>query len=93
MPQGLQIFDASANIVLDVSSNLTRYIGYVDTNKINGSISNSLFLNSRPWYQKVRLSSEWGPDYLTVSFNGDIMTWTYNNPSIVYNIRIFYGVY
>lgn len=90
MAQGLQIWDNSGGLILNVTDNLTRVIGSTHTAKIGGSITNSLLLTGTPWcvvYNAVGLQC-WN-----VTFSGSVMTWT-----IVPGIRaddsiITYGVY
>ena len=39
MPEGLQIFDANGNTVVDLTTRLTRIITTINPNRVNGSAS------------------------------------------------------
>lgn len=103
MSAGLQIFDASGNIVLDATYRVMRIIDsvYIGTSLLSGSVTNALlaqggFVSFQP--DKTR-----GDGYLsggiivpTFSISGSTLTWTYaamNNTTydIYQSGTLFYG--
>jgi len=105
--QGLQIFDPSGNILLDVSDNLTRVLGVTQTGFTNGSLTDPNLLTGRPWF--TMLVNSW---YDTASFtqsastvpgtkitiDGSVISWIVGYDLQLFrlyipNITIIYGVY
>ena len=50
MPQGLQVFDENGVCVLDVTDRLVKYLGVVQINGTNGSITNDELSDGDLWY-------------------------------------------
>ena len=92
MPLGLQVFDASGNVIVDTSTRLGRILGVTNTNTSTGSLVNSNFSTGTPfWYAIPLLRNDvhFGP-LITVS--GNTLSWDYQGRTFV-NHRIVYGVY
>jgi len=99
MTQGLQLFDASGNMLLDVADSLTRILGVFDTGYSSGSIVDSNLLTGTPWYTtvltiKVSASSL---SAIEVIISGSTLTWVISYPygtagGIANTFEIMYGV-
>lgn len=95
MPQGLQIFDAGGNCILDITDRLTRVLGEVTTGAANGSISNSALTSGTPWHVNTNTDGTicgQSDAQCVVSFSGATMSWAYG-AGTVKNVNILYGVY
>lgn len=90
MPAGLQVWDASGQLVIDLANRLTRIIGMVDTGGTSGSISVPGFSQGTPFYAVVPLNAYLDSYQLTAraSVTGNTLSWTSGVSS-----RIIYGVY
>ena len=97
MPQGLQVFDSSGNMMLDVTDRLTRYLGAFDTGSGNGSGSytDALLLTGTPWIIVTCIAGD--PAYLNVAFTVSGSTISWSMSQILYttgwNFHVLYGVY
>lgn len=93
MPQGLQVFDASGNVVLDLGTSTGRFIGSVTTGSVGGSVTSAALATGTPFYTILLLSgADLGLKSPDVSFSGDTMTWTYSGATAINNAIILYGV-
>lgn len=97
VPQGLQCFDASGNLMLDVTDRLTVVLGNFDTGTENGSIANAALLLGEPWYYV----SSYATDYFTppnwralhVSVSGQTLSWVHQTNGVgTANYNVVYGV-
>lgn len=99
MPQGLQIWDAQGNQVLDLGDRVAIIAGEVNTNGTNGSaVITGLDESASLFY----ISHYFGDDTdefreLRVSVSGRTISWQYvqTSPSQVSNLnaRIIYGAW
>lgn len=87
MPEGLQVWDATGNLVQDIPNRLTRLLGVVATTTAAGSLTDARFATGTPFYQKQGV--DFNSTGKEVTFSGTTMSWTAGNHSG--NIR--YGVY
>lgn len=55
MPQGLQVFDENGVCVLDVTDRLVKYLGVVQINGTNGSITNDELSDGDLWYYPLNI--------------------------------------
>lgn len=102
MAAGLQCFDASGNLVVDITSRLPRFVGSaVVDGSGNGSATNANLAAGTPWYV-FQPSQLWGFINMDVSrpifsLSGNTISWTYSPGAGAHNSRIpgtlFYGVY
>lgn len=77
MAAGLQVFDATGGLVLDVTDRLTRVGGRLRTNGVAGSIRSSLLTSGEPWFliSTVGMPST-GQALPRISVSGDTLSWT-----------------
>jgi hypothetical protein len=97
MAEGLQVFDAAGNKILDISDSLTKYLYVATVGPGNGSVTVSGLTGFRPWFTAYRLSSG-TIDYLApiFSISGTTVSWTYASGSPTGNqapMRLFVGIY
>lgn len=88
MPQGLQIWDASGNLIVDTTSRLARIIDSVTitSSNMSGSVNNARLAEGEGFYFLAGSND----NMPTVSFSGTTMTWTQFATGWVG--RLFYGV-
>jgi hypothetical protein len=85
MPAGLQIWDASGNLVLDASYRVMRIISNAYLNGGGGSVSDTRF-SQGGWvsFQPEKSNGDGyldhGVIYPVFSFNGTVLTWSYPTP-------------
>ena len=91
MPQGLQVFDAAGNVIVDTSTRLGRVLGSATIGPSgSGSITNASFALGTPWCMIYNSSSF--PTYEPViSFSGTSLLWSFAYTSSSYTI--VYGIY
>jgi len=95
VPQGLQVFDASGNIVLDITDRLTRVLGEVNTGAAAGSVTDAGLSSGDPWYIAFRVDGAmWSSADadLAISISGTTLSWSYGSGT-AQNMTITYGVY
>lgn len=102
--QGLMIYDASANIMLDATSRLTKYIGTLSIGTSDGSYTDDRLQDGEFWYMTLKLNdykkcygmtnkfTEFLPE---ITREGNTIKWTYKENDTTYRtgLTIMYGVY
>lgn len=87
MAVGLKVWDASGNLMIDVTDRLMRFLGYViiPAGSGSGSVTNDGILTGVPFAIPVMFSSNGSSYYpgdnmypLNVWFSGNQMFWTIN---------------
>lgn len=100
MAFGMQIFDPSGILKVDISDRLLRFLGtiIVGPGPASGSVTDDGFLTGTPfWFSTMHSansSSFWPGEGLLpadVSFSGNLMSWSLVNGRPT--TRIQYGVY
>jgi len=98
MPQGLQTWDASGNLLVDIQDRLTRFLGTIAISAgASGTVTDDGFLTGTPFCIALRTNAG-SPSFLnntmvppTISFAGNVMTYNAASPSGDH--RLIYGVY
>lgn len=95
MPQGLQCWDASGNMTLDITDRLTRYLGEVYTGTTDGSITDVNLSTGTPWFVMRDTSNfeSFNEAPCTLSISGNTISWTFGSTGARTNKKIIYGVY
>lgn len=92
---GIKIWDANGVQIIGPNTSIGSIIGVVETNKINGSITNAKFSLGTPRvFACVPVSNSYVfASYPIITFSGNTMTWTYESPEFSGNpnMRILYG--
>lgn len=94
MPQGLQIFDAAGNLIMDVGTRTSRLIATIDPNLVDGSQSfpgtGNTLLGILSSYADSQPDSGGTGVLPTVTVSGTTVSWTFNGqPSFLrMNCRI-----
>lgn len=87
MAVGLKTWDASGNLMIDVTDRLMRFLGYViiPAGSGSGSVTNDGILTGVPFAIPVMFSSNGSGYYagdnlypLSYSFSGNVLSWTIN---------------
>ena len=100
MGQGLQVFDEYGNCILDISTVSTEVVGYADTGKTAGSITNNKLVGKKIWVKVTScdITSLYRPKFAFEEIVGKI-SWTFEIQDGVStegefpNCRFVYGVY
>jgi hypothetical protein len=94
MSQGLQVFDASGNIILDTSDRVGRILGVVDIiGGVNGSVTNAGFSGHEPFWIASPLASfaTYSPEFTFNSVTNTLSwNWTISGGQ---NHKLVYGAY
>lgn len=95
MPQGIQIFDSAAKLLVDNTTRLTLYFGTITLVKgVNNTatITDIRFANGKPFYVSSTMTSKGS---VLVKFTGNTMSCTLVDGigSGDYSVTIIYGVY
>lgn len=99
MPQGLQVFDMTGFMTLDITDSITRFLGIASVSGNSGTIYHDGFSTGRPWAHPIPKGGFAHSRFQTAtcefSWSGNAMTWTrrYNAGSAPNNFDIVYGVY
>ena len=97
MPQGIQIFNSSGNLIFDLSKSTTYMLGSGQTGTSNGSLSNSRIVAGRTWVIVTSAPDNALIPNFTVS-NGSI-SWSFNTTAstsygaVISNLSFIYGVF
>lgn len=102
--QGLRIYDASGNIMLDATTRLTKYIGTLSIGTSDGSYIDDRLQEGEFWYMTLKLNDYKKCYGMTNKFTeflpkitreGNTIKWTYTNNDTTYRtgLTIMYGVY
>lgn len=94
MPQGLQVWDAAGNLIVDVTSRLGKILGVTDvTAGVDGSVTNANFAAGSYFFVLTPIAtySTFRP---TMSFNAgtNTLSWAWEGRPGV-NCKLVYGVY
>ena len=94
MPQGWQAFDASGNLIVDVSTRLGRVLGVQTlTAATGGSVTNANFASGTPFWMLSNVSVA-GARQPEITFSGTTLSWSF--PGVGWSgetYRLVYGVY
>jgi hypothetical protein len=102
MAAGLQIFDASGAVVVDLSDRPGRILGAASattssaTYGNNGSVTDARLANGTPFYIITPFFGFFGDDfgYPIVTFSGTTMSWNYvDNGNAAFVCTIYYGTF
>lgn len=97
MPQGMQVFAADGSLVMDITDNLPRFIGSINTGTTAGSINIPEFAGGRGFaYSTDTADSQpfeaYNRPIFQVSTSG--LSWSWGSGPPTYRaITILYGVY
>lgn len=105
--QGLRIYDASGNIMLDATSRLTKYLGTLSIGKTDGSYTDSRLQEGEFWYATLKLNeykncyridpetSEFINFLPVITRDGNTIKWKYTDSDSDFRtgLTIIYGVY
>lgn len=95
MPLGMQVWDASGNLIVDTATYMGRILGTVSTGTSNGSVTNAGFATGQPWWFITRKTSSAYMYTPKITISGNTLSWqfesgTYANKA---DCLITYGVY
>lgn len=101
MPQGLQVWDANGNLIIDVTDRLTRVLGEFYTGTSNGSVTNPGLTTGTPWWiaiptTNINVNNNNMAKYLTFSVSGSTLAWSFGAVypiQVAINHKVIYGVY
>ncbi|MFR1863179.1 MAG: hypothetical protein ACLTJQ_07100 [Dialister invisus] len=102
MPQGLQVFDENGNIVVDVTNRLIKYLGVVEINGTDGSLTNVELSEGDLWYYPLNIKMPPPTPSIhteyhmpTITKNSKSISWDYgSHPSDKrLSMVLLYGVY
>jgi hypothetical protein len=93
VPQGLQIWDATSNLILDTTSRIPKLLGST-TVSTNGNLNNSDFSTGTPYALVLPITEGVGEIHTLpeVTFSGNTMTWTYVGGMTNLQVLIIYGI-
>lgn len=102
MPQGLQVFDENGVCVLDVTDRIVKYLGVIEINGTNGSITNDELSKGDLWYYPLNIKmppptpsihTEYHMPIITK--NGKNISWDYGSYPADKRLSmvLLYGVY
>lgn len=78
MPQGLQVFDSSGNMILSTTDRLSKVLGIVDvTAALSGSAYFSMLTQGTPY--AILGQTEGAGGFLRYSFSGTTFNWWKQN--------------
>lgn len=93
MPQGLQILDASGNVIIDGSRRLGRILNVVTlTGATDGNETNAGLAGGSPFWQVVFLGS-YATFMPTITVIGSTIYWAWDGRGAGNSYRLVYGVY
>lgn len=91
MPQGLQVFDSSGNIIFDTNTVAGRVLGITDiTATTSGSVTNSGFSTGTPFWIFQPKTTSYFSKAPSVTISGTTLSWDTGAET---NFILVYGVY
>lgn len=97
MTAGLQVFDGSGVLVVNIGDRLGRILGSVDVGTENGSVTVPGFSLGQPFYFLRAIGPQQGTFPPTITVSGNTLYWSapsgYNSAWDRTPGTIFYGVY
>ncbi|WP_312516252.1 hypothetical protein [Anaerospora sp.] len=95
---GLQVFNSSGDLILDVTDRFTRVLGEFDTGYVNGSIEDINLLEGIPWCY-CYIPSQTGINQrrpISITFSGSTLTWNFDDArksqTNTVSFKVIYGV-
>lgn len=99
MEYGLQVFDEKGNCVLDIATASTKLVGFGNTGKTDGSLTDPRLIGKRFWVRVVSsdIASAWRPIFSINEVTGTI-NWSFLiqngvDGAEVADCKFIYGVY
>lgn len=97
MPQGMQVWDANGVLIMDITDNLPRFIGSVNTGVIAGSVAIPDFAGGRGFAYSTDVTGTYPGDAVNrpifqVSTSGISWDWG-SGPPTRRSTTILYGVF
>ena len=94
MPQGLQVWDAAGNLILDLTDRLGRLLGIATlTNPTDGNITDAGFASGTPWFVCLPISGG-AVSTPQVGVAGNVISWDFiAGGNYATNYKLIYGVY
>lgn len=93
MAQGLQIWDASGNLIFDTSDRISRVLGIVTiTANVSGSVTNSGFSGLSPFWFCIPLDYDTYMPEFTFTSGTNNLAWTWPQTGSA-DCRLIYGAY
>ena len=95
MPAGLQIWDASGNLIFDTPTRCGRVLGTVTFGTMNGSVTNAQFAAGTPFWFVSQSSPGYAAYQPTIAVVGNTLSWSWTVSGSTGNIggTIIYGIY
>lgn len=103
MAQGLQIFDESGNVIVDMQTRTSKVLGEVtinDASHASGSLTDKRLLDGTMWYAITRIMEVGGMTALEVKANGSTLSWTQKYSTVGgyivsewHSLVFIYGIY
>lgn len=99
MPEGLQVFDPTGFMTLDITDSITRFLGIQGVSGNSGTIYHDGFATGRPWAYAIAIGSQGVGRFKTAalefSWSGNTMTWVrrFNAGSAPSSFNVVFGVY
>ena len=95
MSAGLQIWDASGNLIFDTPTRCGRVLGTVSFGNTNGSVSNAQFAAGTPFWFVSQTSPGYAAYQPTIAVASNTLTWTWSTSGAAGNQggTIIYGIY
>lgn len=97
MPQGLQLFNASGQMILDLTSDTFNILGSFDTTTANGSFTVPETITSPDILDVFTVGLNGFLANPNISISGNVISWSFDNISYIPTAsrslnRVYYGV-
>ena len=92
MPAGFQVFDASGNVIVDLTDRLGRVLG-ITTITADGNLTDAGFATGTPFWCCIPVATGRAP-VPDISISGNVLSWDFQaGISYAPSNRLIYGVY
>lgn len=93
MAQGLQVWDASGNLIADVTEYFGKVLGVASISAgVNGSVTNAGFAIGTPFWFLTALTS-FPAEVPNITRSGNTLSWSFVAGQPAYDCRLVYGVW
>lgn len=102
MPAGIQVWDASGNLIMNFDTTLVKFLGVISVgtsytgSQQSGTVTDSRFTayaGHTPFYTAVGGNINDENYDVQISISGNVLTWTFPNATARPDRTILYGIY
>ncbi len=76
MGQGLRVWDAAGNLILDSSTAAGKFLGVVTVTAATGSVTDAGFADGAAWFCHIPIGASYSVSPPAISVSGTTLSWS-----------------